>query len=164
MDIMKLGEKNPNYLGSYDLADVLGKEITVTIKDFKEEEITTNGQKQVVTVCEFIEDYKPMIFNVTNKKRVAKLYGTKHSEKLVGKLLTICTEKVKAFGEIHDALRVKKVIPAAPKKNLPKCTECGNDIQAYKSMSAEQMVKYTMDKYGKALCPDCALKEGKKNA
>ena len=160
-DIMKLGEKNPNYLGSFDLDDIPSRELTLTIKDFKEEEITTNGQKQVVTICCFVEDYKPMIFNATNKKRLVKLYGTKQSEKLAGKLITICTEKVKAFGEIHDALRVKKVIPTAKAAPIPKCENCGADILPAGNMNAEQVAVYTKGKYGQALCSTCATAKAK---
>lgn len=35
-DIMLMG-KNPNYIGAYDLYDLDVKEITVTIKNFREE-------------------------------------------------------------------------------------------------------------------------------
>lgn len=160
-DIMKLGEKNPNYLGSFDLADIPSKELTLTIKDFREEEITTNGQKQVVTLCCFAEDYKPMIFNATNKKRLVKLYKTKQSESLAGKLITICIEKVKAFGEIHDALRIKNVIPTAKTSPVPKCEICGADILPAGSMNSEQVAAYTKNKYGQALCSLCATAKAK---
>lgn len=158
MDIMMLGEKNPNYLGSFDLYDLTPQELTGTIKDIKEEAITTNGQKQVVTTCYFDEGYKPMILNPTNKKRLAKLYGTKESTKLVGKQITIVIEKVKAFGKLHDALRIKEEIPK--KKSTPAlfCENCTQPIQAIGDRSAEYLAGYTKQKYGKQLCAKCAAK------
>ena len=161
MDIMLLGEKNPNYLGSFDLYDLTPQEITGTIKNIKEEEITTNGQKQIVTACYFTEAFKPMILNPTNKKRLAKLYGTKESTKLIGKQITIIIEKVKAFGKIHDALRIKEVIPKKPNTPLLKCEICSKVIESIGTRSAEYMAEYTKNKYGKMLCSDCATKLNK---
>ena len=161
MDIMLLGEKNPNFLGSFDLYDLTPQELTATIKDIKEEEITTNGQKQIVTTCYFNEGYKPMILNPTNKKRLAKLYGTKESTKLMGKQITIIIEKIKAFGKIHDALRIKEEIPK--KKDAPKliCADCGKQIMPVGDRSAEYVAKSTVKKYGKQLCINCASKAKK---
>ena len=34
-DIMLMGEKNPNYLGSFDLYDMSARELTLTIKNIK---------------------------------------------------------------------------------------------------------------------------------
>jgi hypothetical protein len=109
-DIMLMG-KNPNYLGSWDLYEIPGQEIVVTISKIKDEEVINNGQKEGCTVMYFQEDYKPMILNLTNKKTLAKLYKSKLSENLVGKRVKIGFEKVKAVGKIHDALRIKNEIP-----------------------------------------------------
>lgn len=158
MDIMKMG-KNPNYLGSWDLDDVPGHELTLTISRIIDEEVVNNGQKEVQTVCYFAEKYKPMILNVTNKKTLCRLYKTRDTEKLSGKRITVTSEKVKAFGEIHDALRIKKSLPAAPVH--AKCENCGKEIASYGGMSAEQMTKYTRSKYGKALCAECATEQAK---
>lgn len=158
-DIMEIGERNPFYLGSFDFYDLPMKELTLTIADIKEEVIPMKGEKGgSEAVCYFVENYKPMILNATNKKRLAKLYGTRSKRKLAGKRITIITEKVKAFGKIHDALRIKEVIPVAANVPAPKCEECGGDITAFGSMNAHQVASYTKERYGKSLCSRCATK------
>lgn len=155
-DIMKMG-KNPNYLGSWDLEDLPGRELTVTIKKIVDEEVVNNGKKEGCTVCYFTEEYKPMILNITNKKTLCKLYKTKETAKLVGKRFTIRIEEVKAFGSIHDALRIKPVVPAEIRKDI-KCEKCGKNILPFSGMNSEQLAEYTKSKYGHALCSDCATK------
>lgn len=157
MDIMKIG-KNPNFLGSWDLEDLPNRELTLTIKKIDEEKVITATNQEQVAVCHFKEDYKPMILNPTNKKRLVKLYKTKDSEKLVGKRITITTEKVKAFGGIHDALRIKTEIPPTKREvaRFVKCENCGNPIEPRSGMTSEQFAAYTKDKCGKALCWKCA--------
>ena len=111
MDIMRMG-KNPNYMGSWDLDDLPNREITLTIERIVDEEVFTNGQKENCTACYWTDKaYKPMILNVTNKKAICKLYKTKDTEKLKGKSVIIGTEQVKAFGGVHDALRIRPRIP-----------------------------------------------------
>lgn len=161
-DIMEIG-KNPNYLGSYDLYDLNTPEITVTIKKFAEEEVTTNSKTEKCAVMYFEENYKPMIVNPTNKKRLAKLFKTKMSEKMVGKRITIYIEKVKAFGKIHDALRIKETLPTTKTDMIFNCENCNGIISAAGKMSAEQTAAYTKNKYGRALCVACATTESKKN-
>ena len=155
-DIMKMG-KNPNYLGSWDLDELPNREIILTISKIVDEEVIANNQTQVCTVAYWTDEaYKPMILNVTNKKRICKLYKTKDTEKLKGKAVTIRTERVKAFGDVHDALRIKPVMPRITNAVLPKCEQCGKDITAAGNMTPEQVAAYTKKKYGKALCGDCA--------
>lgn len=156
MDIMKMG-KNPNYLGSWDLDELPNHEVILTIDKIIDEEVVTNGQKENCTVCHWTDkNFKPMILNVTNKKRICKLYKTKDTEKLKGKSVIITTEKVKAFGDVHDALRIKPRIPQVKNTPAPKCESCGKDIGASGSMTPEQVAAYTKKKYGKCLCGECA--------
>ena len=156
-DIMLMG-KNPNYLGSWDLYDVPAQEITVTIKNIVDEQVINNGQKEGCTVAYFEENCKPMILNLTNKKTLAKLYKTKDSAKLVGKRITVGYEKVKAFGKISDALRIKNIVPSTPTAAAPKCADCGCDIAAAFGMAPDVMAAYTTKNYGRQLCADCAKK------
>lgn len=152
-DIMLMG-KNPNFLGSWDLYDMPSGQITVTIKHIRDEEVVNAGQKQGCTVAHFEEDVKPMILNLTNKKTIAKLYKTKSVQNLIGKKITIGFEKVKAFGAIHDALRVKKELPD---ENLI-CADCGKPITAAFGMSSAQVAAYTLKAYGAKICADCGTK------
>lgn len=156
MDIMRMG-KNPNYLGSWDLDDVPNRELILTIEQIKDEEVVTNGKSEVCTACYWTDKaYKPMILNVTNKKTLCKLYKTKDTEKLKGKAVVIGIDRVKAFGDVHDALRIRKRIPQIASANLQKCENCGKDISASSSMTSEQVAAYTKQKYGKCLCAECA--------
>lgn len=156
MDIMKMG-KNPNYLGSWDLEEITNREVTLTIEKIIDESVVTNGQKENCTVCYWTDkNFKPMILNVTNKKTIAKMYKTKDTEKLKGKAVTIYIEQVKAFGGIHDALRIRGKIPQISTGPLPKCEECGKDIESYGNMTPEQVAAYRKNRYKKALCNDCA--------
>lgn len=161
-DIMKMG-KNPNYLGSWDLEEFPSRELTLTIEKIVDEKVVTNGQTEMCTVCHWTDKaFKPMILNVTNKKTLCRLYKTKDTEKLKGKSVTIGIEQVKAFGGIHDALRIRKFIPQVQSAVNPKCEQCSKDITANGRMSAEQVAKVRKERYGKALCDVCAKAEAER--
>lgn len=163
-DIMRMG-KNPNYLGSWDLDEQPNRELTLTIDQIKDEEVVAAGQKEICTVCHWTDKlFKPMIMNVTNKKTLCKLYKTKDTEKLRGKSIIIGIEKVRAFGDVYDALRIRPRIPQAIAKVLLKCENCQNDIIAQNSMTPEQIAAYTKKKYGRCLCGACATEEANKGA
>ena len=68
----------------------------------------------------------------------------------------IGTEKVKAFGDVYEALRIRPRVPQIEKKELPKCEKCGADIEPFGKMSADQVAAYRAKKYGAALCNECA--------
>lgn len=156
-DIMRMG-KNPNYLGSWDLDDQPNREITLTIEKIVDEVVTGNeGRKENNTVCYWTDKaVKPMILNITNKKAICKLYKTKYTEKLKGKSVVIGISQVSAFGDVYDALRIRPRIPQAKSAVMPKCENCGKDIDAYGKMNPEEVAAYRKKRYGKALCNDCA--------
>lgn len=155
-DIMKMG-KNPNYLGSWDLDELPSREVTLTIKSIVDEEIIINGKSEICTVVYWTEGtYKPMIINVTNKKTLCRLYKTKDTEKLSGNMVVIGIDKVHAFGNIYDALRIRPRIPPLKNIAVPKCEHCGADIRSSSNMSAQQVAAYVNKKYGKHLCTKCA--------
>lgn len=159
-DIMKMG-KNPNFLGSWDLEELPNKEVTLTIARIVDEDVVTNQSKERCTVCYWAESgWKPMIWNVTNKKTVAKLFHTKDTEQLVGKSVVVGFEKVKAFGDVHDALRIRKRIPKAAEPI--KCEDCGGMVQAGGGMSAEAIVARTKQRYKACLCFSCATARAEK--
>lgn len=146
---------NPDYLGAYALDQ--GKDIVLTIGYVREEKVTgADGKKDDCVVCHFSErDVKPMILNTTNMKTITKLFGTPYIEEWAGKRIQIGVERVKAFGDVVDALRVRRFIPAE-NKPAPKCQSCGGDIQPRGNNSAEFLAEYTAKKYGKPLCAKCA--------
>ena len=158
-DIMKMG-KNPNYLGSWDLEELPEKEVTLTIAKIVDEPVAVAGTKENCTVCYWTDKaYKPMIWNVTNKKTVAKLYRTTDTEQLVGKALVVGIEKVRAFGDVHDALRIRKRIPKAAEP--VKCEDCGGIIKAEGGMTVEGIVARTKQRYKACLCFSCATARAK---
>ena len=145
---------NPDYLGAYALDD--GKDVILTISYVREEKVTgSDGKKDDCVACHFSERVKPMILNSTNMKTITKLFGTPYIEDWSGRRIQIGIEKVKAFGDVVDALRVRKFIPA---ENVPKCESCGGEIQPRGNNSAEQIAAYTKKKYGQALCSACATR------
>lgn len=159
-DIMKMG-KNPNYLGSWDLYEQPNQEVTLTIEKIVDEDVVTNGTKERCTVCYWTDKaYKPMIWNLTNKKGVAKLYHTKISEQLVGKSVIVGIDKVKAFGDVHDALRIRKRIPKAAEP--VKCEDCGGIIKSEGGMTAEGIIARTKQRYKACLCFSCATARAEK--
>jgi uncharacterized protein with PIN domain len=161
-DIMKMG-KNPNFLGSWDLDELPGREITLTIEKIVDEEIVVSTQKEVCTVCYWTDRaYKPMILNVTNKKTLCKLHKTKDTDKLKGKSVIIGIERVKAFGDVYDALRIRLKMPQI-KEEAVKCESCGKNIPASNGMTSAQVGAYTKKKYGKCLCAECATAIAKEN-
>lgn len=100
---------NPDYLGSYSLDP--GQELTLTIRNVVRENVTgPDGRKEECTVVHFKEKQKPMILNVTNAKTIQSIYGTPYIEDWVNKKITIKSEKIKAFGDYVDALRIKKTV------------------------------------------------------
>lgn len=158
-DIMKMG-KNPNYLGSWDLDELPNREATLTIARIVDEKVVAAGQSEVCTVCYWTDTaFKPMILNVTNKKTICKLYKTKDTDKLAGKPVVVGVEQVKAFGDVHDALRIRKRIPKVAEP--AKCEDCGGIIQAGGGMSAEAIVARTKQRYKACLCFSCATARAK---
>lgn len=107
--------RNPNYLGGWDLMDDNGKTIDkiVTIKEIKNESVfnqKNQEEQQVITV--FFNECKPIILNATNRKTLKKVTGTEYIEDMVGKKIQLTTKKIKAFGELHDAIRIVATAPS----------------------------------------------------
>ncbi len=158
-NIMQMGDE-PKYLGSWDLYELPNQKIQVTIKAIREESVEdTKGQKKKKAVMYFVEAVKPMILNIENKKRLSKLFFTRDSDAFISKRIEIGYEKVKAFGDIHDALRVvPRLLSQSKTYTAPKCESCGGEIQPRGNNSAEQIAAYTKKKYGQALCSACATR------
>lgn len=144
---------NPLYLGAYSIED--GQDLVLTIKTVTQEVVMgADGKKEDCTVCYFSDAEKPMILNSTNCKVISKLANTPYIEKWTGLRIQIGVEKVKAFGDVVEALRVRKF---APKVTTTPCEVCGKDIIAASGLSADQLAAYTHKKYGLSLCAECAM-------
>jgi DNA-directed RNA polymerase subunit RPC12/RpoP len=101
-----------------------------------------------------------MILNATNNKTIAKLLKTPYIEEWAGRKIQIYTEKVKAFGEVWDALRIR---PFLPVEQELKCADCGKKIEGFGNTKAEVVAKHTLSKYGRMLCSECAQREVEAN-
>lgn len=106
---------NPDYLGAYSLLP--GEEMILTIKNLKRDKVKgSGGKEQECTICFFTENVKPMILNRLNSKVISNIYQTPYIEEWEGKKIQIFVEKVQAFGEWVEALRVRPFIPGT---NIP---------------------------------------------
>jgi hypothetical protein len=147
---------NPDYLGAYSLEP--GKDMILTISKVVNEMVTgPDNRKEECIVVHFVEKQKPMIINATNAKTIQKLYKTPYIEEWAGKKIQVFADKVKAFGEVVESLRIRPTAPRETKIDT-KCADCKGDIQAFGQMSSEQMALYTTKKYNRPLCSECATK------
>ena len=159
-----------NYLGSWD---IVGGRLVLQIVKIKQERIFNQNKnaEESCTVAYFSDErYKPMILNKTNCKTMQKLTGSPYIEKWAGTRIEIKTEKVKAFGELVDALRISKTAPkeeskpqqAEPQKQTEpephKCEDCSAVVTEFGGYSAQQVALSTKGKYGRVLCATCAQK------
>ena len=142
---------NPNYIGAYAFQP--GEEKVVTIKATDNEEVTNqDGKKEQCLVAHFKEAEKPLILNVTNCKTIEKLAGTPDRLQWPGTGLILCVQKVKAFGEVVEAVRIRPVQPFI-------CEKCNGFISGYGGRTHAEIRDYTRKNYGKQLCAACAQKE-----
>jgi hypothetical protein len=99
---------NPNYIGAYDLQP--NQEVKITIKSVGQEMVKgADGKEEQCVVARLEGTVKPFILNKTNMKIITKVLETPYIEQWAGKSIIIYSAKVKAFGEMVDALRVKAV-------------------------------------------------------
>lgn len=111
---------------------LIDRAVVMTISKVQFETVVTHGgevtQKPVIY---FKESTKGLILNKTNAKAIAKLYGGE-TDDWTGKTITLYSEKVKAFGEVHNAARLR-----APKNSDTKPAANGNS----KAVSPDQRSK-----------------------
>lgn len=103
---------NTNYFGSWDLPE--GKDMIVRIIEIRQE-MVQNAQGREEKAVAVIEGQKPLILNTTNMKAIAKALGTPYVEEWAGRKVQLYSEKVAAFGEITEAVRVRDFDPEAAK-------------------------------------------------
>jgi hypothetical protein len=115
---------NPDYIGSWALIDGSDNpELTVTIDRITSEMIANTDGKKESCVVAHLKGQKPMVLNATNLKSITKVLGTPFIEQWAGRQITLYVKKVKAFGDVVDALRVRETIskesltPTHPKWN-----------------------------------------------
>jgi len=156
---------NTDYLGAYALKD--GEDMVLTIKSVRQEMVTGNGgKKESCTVAHFAETgVKPMILNRTNMKTITKLYKSPYIEDWAGKRIQVYQTTTKLAGETVECLRIRDFIPrASAQDKTPRCASCQAELTGYGKMNALQLADYTLRKYGKALCGECAEAAAKTSA
>jgi len=84
-----------------------GKSVPMTIDRVVNEDVSNSDKIEEKQVLYFVESKKGMILNKTNAKRIARLYGPE-TDDWKGIVIELYTEPVKAFGETHNALRVRE--------------------------------------------------------
>ena len=152
---------NPDYLGAYALDK--GQDLIVTIKKVQVEEVynVSNSKKEKCKVIHFEEkNVKPLICNATNSKIIQKLYNTPYVEEWQGKKIQLYTAKIKAFGELLEALRIREYKPKELAKVTYKmiCSDCSKKIEDAGTVKAEVVAKHTLEHYKRELCSYCATK------
>lgn len=150
-----------DYLGSYDLDNGKGgyQDIILTIAAARREKVRDikTGDQVDELIIRFKEHKKPMICNVTNAKAIEKLAKSAYTEDWIGQRIQIGVEKVKAFGDIHDALRVRAYVrEQPPTKETPTCADCMKAVPAHEGVPGHIIADQTNKKYGRPLCYDCA--------
>lgn len=96
------------YLGAVDLWDDKKKgyaQLVVTIDKFFLDEMVGSMGKERKVFCKLKEFNKPMVVNVTNFKRLQKLFETVEQDVYLGKPIALGVEKVSSPEGKVDALR-----------------------------------------------------------
>lgn len=147
---------DPTYIGEADFEPEEEKVLTIASVNPKETVVTQEGKTQKAVV-HWVEKEKAMILNVAKSKSIAKVCGSPYFEDWVGKRVQLYIDnKVKAFGEIVSAVRVRPYAPRVKNAEPLICEECGKPVTDCFGLTAEQFVANTKKRWGKALCGECA--------
>lgn len=161
--------RDSEYLGADDLDTTI--EPVLTIKNIYRGKVTLSRGKEVKNVIVFAEEkvpgiigeVRPMIVNSTNRQTLKKLFKQVTASALEGKQIQLFIEhgvRNPSNGEMTDGIRIRDKKPSVAGKAPAeiKCADCGKSITRSGSFSPEQIIAASKNKYGKALCMDCAQK------
>ena len=87
-----------------------------------------------------------------------KIYGSDYIEDWVGKKVALFVASVSAFGDTVDAIRIRNFVPREVVKEVLICEDCGQEIKSSNGLDANSVAQYTLKKYGKKLCSECAAR------
>lgn len=162
-------QRDSDYLGVEDIEP--GTEPVLTISALYNGMITLARGKERHDVITFVEEsisgsikqVRPLVVNATNRKMLRKLYKNVTAETLTGKRIKLYidpTVRNPQTGEREGGIRIKDEIPkntsAAPK--VYKCVDCGKEIAAVGSYTAEQVAKMNKSRFGREICGNCSKK------
>lgn len=142
------------FLGGWSFAD--GDKV-LTIKNVGKKEMydmETGGTKTGITLL-FEEEELPMVMNITNAQMIAEVLGTNIVEDWIGHKIIVGTSKVKAFGKVHDAIRVR---PEKPDEKTYICEDCGDVIRPAAGKQPSQLAEISKRNTGRVLCVACMKK------
>jgi hypothetical protein len=106
---------NTLYIGAYSLQP--GEERVVQIVSVSRQPVKGTDGKETDCIVANLKNEKPFILNKTNCKTLTKVSGSGFIEDWAGLKITVYADKVKAFGDVVDALRIRPVKPMKPKLN-----------------------------------------------
>lgn len=150
---------NSDYIGAYSFQP--GEEKVLTIRSCGMERVhNPDGKTEECLVIHWVESEKPLIANVTNCKTIGKVLGTNYIEQWAGKRIVLGTERVKAFGDVVEAVRVrnKKAPQPVQTAQVQICSDCGKPIVPHGNLTAGQVAQRTQEKFGAVLCMACGIK------
>lgn len=105
-----------HYFGEWDLPIENNGKMIVTIVKVAREELKT-AAKDIKAVVYIKEHTKGIVINSTNQKAITHVIGSPFIEDWIGKQVELYRlEKLKAFGEIKDAVRVSSTAPKPKEK------------------------------------------------
>ena len=145
-----------DYLGAWALQP--GQEVILTIDHACVEKVTgTDGKKEDCLVLYYKENFGPrkMIVNRTNAKAISHVANSPYIEQWAGVQIQVYADRVKAFGDVVDAIRVRPFAPV-PQQPTPVCSHCGREIQPAYGKSAQELAQYTTSQFGAPMCDNCA--------
>lgn len=161
-------ERDSEYMGADDID--AGAEPVLTIKNLYRGKVTLQRGPETKNVLTFVEEsvpgiseVRPLIVNSGNRQILKKLYGQVTANVLEGKKIQLWIEhgvRNPSKNELTDGIRIRDKKPSAGGKApaAVKCADCGSAIAGSGNFSADQIIKASKDKYGKALCMACAQK------
>lgn len=114
-------------------------DVILTITTVQTEEMADHKGRPVdkVTVS-FKETGKRLVLNKTNAKTLIKLYG-KETDDWQAKRIAVYSEKVKAFGETHNAVRIRDRIPAEKRNGR----QSANDLPMPEAVAIQAAIAET---------------------
>jgi len=88
-------------------ADFRGKDVTLTVKGVKGDNLQTTAGKEFKYVVKFEETDKMLVLNKTNARAIAECLKDKKAVNWTGKKITLYPTTCDAFGAIKDCIRVR---------------------------------------------------------
>ena len=130
---------------------------TLTIERIGEEEMydAETGGKKKGLVVHFADKDLPMVLNVTNAEAIAEVTGSDRIADWIGKRIIVGTTRIKAFGKMHDAIRVRTT---KPDDKTYICDDCGSEIKSAAGKQPSELAEISKRNTGRVLCVSCMKK------